>query len=172
MLMLYRKNLNIVIETVNQLSQIVGSINANFDSIYSQIEDLNNQINLINQNFVNFENRINQNVQLQLQQFNSQILALMNDYQNIFENELNVVKSNLEEQIRDIELGNVLAYDPTTGSYENVSQVILNVYETLRQNAITCSEFDALELTATEYDALEITAYNFDVNGKEFLNVA
>lgn len=58
------------------------------------------------------------------------------------------------------------------GSYENVSTVILNVYETLRNNAVTCSEFDNLELTATEYDAKEITAYNFDVNGKTFLNVA
>lgn len=45
----------------------------------------------------------------------------------------------------------------------------MDVYETLRQNAITCSEFDALELTANEYDALEISAYNFDVNGKVFL---
>ena len=45
----------------------------------------------------------------------------------------------------------------------------MDVYETLRQNAITCTEFDGLELTATEYDAKEISAYNFDVNGKVFL---
>ena len=45
----------------------------------------------------------------------------------------------------------------------------MDVYEILRQNAISCSEFDGLELTATEYDALEITAYNFDVNGKIIL---
>ena len=58
------------------------------------------------------------------------------------------------------------------GNYENISQVILNVYETLRNNAVTCTEFDTLELTATAYDAKEISAYNFDVNGKTFLNVA
>ena len=45
----------------------------------------------------------------------------------------------------------------------------MDVYETLRNLAITCTEFDGLELTATEYDAKEITAYNFDVNGKVFL---
>lgn len=38
-----------------------------------------------------------------------------------------------------------------------------------RVNAITCSEFDGLELTATEYDSKEITAYDFDINGKEIL---
>lgn len=58
------------------------------------------------------------------------------------------------------------------GTYDNVSQVIMDVYETLRNNAVSCFEFDALELTATAYDAKEITAYNFDVNGKTFLNVA
>lgn len=58
------------------------------------------------------------------------------------------------------------------GTYENVSTVILNVYETLRNNAVSCSEFDALELTATAYDTKQISAYNFDVNGKTFLNVA
>ena len=55
------------------------------------------------------------------------------------------------------------------GTYENVSTVIMNVYEMLRQNAITCTEFDSLELTATEYDALEITAHDFDINGKTIL---
>ena len=58
------------------------------------------------------------------------------------------------------------------GTYENVSKVILDVYETLRNNAVTCTEFDGLELSATAYDNKEISAYNFDVNGKTFLEVA
>lgn len=45
----------------------------------------------------------------------------------------------------------------------------MDVYETLRNLAISCTEFDGLELTATEYDSKQISAYNFDVNGKEFL---
>lgn len=58
------------------------------------------------------------------------------------------------------------------GEYENINTVIMNVYDNLRTNAVTCSEFDTLELTATAYDTLQITAYNFDINGKTFLNVA
>lgn len=38
-----------------------------------------------------------------------------------------------------------------------------------RNNAISCTEFDSLELTATEFDEKEITAYNFDVNSKSIL---
>ena len=171
MLMLFKKHLNMLIDNVNQLSQIVENIDTNFTDIYNKIDTINLEIAEINQNFVDFENRINQNVEYKMQQFYSQVLSLMSDYQNIFEYELNSVKTELENQIEDVELGNVIAYNPTTGGYDNVSQVIMDVYETLRQNAVTCTEFDGLELSATEYDALEITAYNFDVNGKTFLNV-
>ena len=76
----------------------------------------------------------------------------------------------LGEQIRQIELGNVEAYDPTTGEYANVSQVIMNVYDSLRNNALTVTEFEALDLTATDFDALDVSAYNFDVNGKTFVH--
>ena len=84
--MIYRKNLNNVIDIVNQLSEIVNNIGTNFTDIYSKIDDINSQIDTINQNFINFENKINQNVSSQLQQFNIQILQLMNDYQTIFNN--------------------------------------------------------------------------------------
>ncbi len=47
----------------------------------------------------------------------------------------------------------------------------MDIYDILRNNAITVSEFEALDLTATAYDAKQITAYNFDVNGKTFLEV-
>ena len=45
----------------------------------------------------------------------------------------------------------------------------MDVYDILRNNAITCSEFESLDLTATEFDSKELTAYNFDVNGKIML---
>ena len=114
MLMTLRKNLNETIDVVNQMSSIVENIDDNFTDIYSQIQSLNNQIIQINTNFVTFENRINNNVQQQLVQFNSQILSLMNDYQTIFNQNLATLQENLETQIEEIELGNVIAYNPTT----------------------------------------------------------
>ena len=35
----------------------------------------------------------------------------------------------------------------------------MDVYDILRNNAITCSEFESLELTATGFDSKELTAY-------------
>lgn len=57
-----------------------------------------------------------------------------------------------------------------TGQFENVSKVIMDLYNIFRTDAINCTEFDALELTATEFDAFEITASNFDLYAKTILS--
>ena len=162
-LFIFQKKLNEVINNLNELSILVGNLN---------IEEINNQIAQLQEDFITFENRINNNVQAQLDMNYNQVLNLMSDYQSIFNSNLSNLQSELESQIREIELGNVEAYNPTTGIYENVSKVIMDIYSILRNNAVTCTEFDALELSATEFDSLQISAYNFDVNGKTFLNVA
>lgn len=47
----------------------------------------------------------------------------------------------------------------------------MDIYDILRNNAITVTEFEGLDLTATNFDNIEITAYEFDVNGKQLLNL-
>lgn len=113
MLLVYRKNLNLVIDNVNQLTQIVNNIDDNFNDIYQKITQIIILIEDINFKFVEFENKINRDTQLQLQQFNNQILSLLNDYQTIFNGNLQNMYDDLSAQITSIELGNVDAYNPT-----------------------------------------------------------
>lgn len=162
---------NEIIPNINELITDFNNIDLNFDEINKKIESLQNSFTELQAQMVVFENRIYQNVDNKLQTNYNQVVQLMNDYQTLFNNSLQNTRNDLEEEIKNIELGNVIAYDPTTGTTENVSTVIQNVYDALRNNSITCTEFDNLELTATEYDDKEISAYNFDVNGKTFLNV-
>lgn len=75
----------------------------------------------------------------------------------------------LDDKIKQIELGAINLYDPTTGLYSPLQTVIDNIYDTQRNNSLTASEYDALELTATEYDAYELTAREYDTNAKELL---
>lgn len=116
-----------------------------------------------------FETSIKNDVNIALQQNYNQVVQLLSDYQTIFNNQISNLRIDLEAEIKRIELGDVKAYNPTNGLVENISDVIMDVYETLRLNAISCTEFDSLELTATEFDNKELTAYNFDVNGKIIL---
>lgn len=161
--------LNETIAEVNKMADVVDNIDANFDEINEKIAVINAKLVEIDEHFDKFEVEIMDEVNEAVTNIYNRIVVLMNEYQSVFNANLNALRTDLESEIRSIELGNVIAYDPTTGEYENVSTVIMNVYDVLRNNAITASEFDALELTATEYDALEISAYNFDVNGRTFL---
>ena len=51
----------------------------------------------------------------------------------------------------------------------NLQTVIDNIYGTSREEALTATEYDALNLTATAYDAYELTAFNYDRYGKTLL---
>lgn len=117
----------------------------------------------------NFETSIKNDVNIALQQNYNEVIRLLSEYQTVFNNQLANLRADLMAEIQRIELGDVKAYNPTNGLVENVSVVIMDVYEILRQNAISCTEFDVLQLTATEFDNKELTAYNFDVNGKIML---
>ena len=75
----------------------------------------------------------------------------------------------LNERIRQIEIGNIKVYDPSTGLYSPIQIVIDNLYDMGRSNALTATEYDALELTATAYDGYNLTARDYDVNGKSLL---
>lgn len=163
------KKLNELILNVNDMSDIVNSIDTNFTEIYAKIDTLNNNIDQLYKDFDNFEVKVYNIIDRRFQIIYNQILSLMNDYQIIFNSQLQELREDLDQQINDIVLGNITAYDPTTGEYENISTVIMNVYDSLRQNSINVNEFESLDLTALVFDQKEITAYNFDINGKMFL---
>ena len=74
--------------------------------------------------------------------------------------------NELNDKIKDLQIGRINVYDPTTGKFTYIDVVINNVYDMLRFNAITAGEFDALALTAQTFDNKNLTAYAFDINGK------
>lgn len=77
--------------------------------------------------------------------------------------------SVLDNRIKNIEIGKINLYDPTTGIYSPIQTVIDNLYDMNRSNALTSAEYDALDLTATEYDTYQLTAREYDLNGKTLL---
>lgn len=77
--------------------------------------------------------------------------------------------ASINQRIEEITLGNIEVYDPTTGILVPIQTALDNIYGAGRENAITATEYDALELTATAYDAYELTAFDYDNNAKELL---
>ena len=161
--------LNQVIENYELIINSLEDLENNYSIITQTLDDLQLQINNINSYFESFRTEILNSVDSKNNELYNRVIVLLNDYQTIFNNSISNLRNDLESEIERIELGDIKAYNPTTGEFENVSKVIMDIYETLRQNAISCIEFDSLELSASEFDSKEITAYNFDVNGKLML---
>ena len=60
--------------------------------------------------------------------------------------------------------------NPITGVYEDVRNVVDDIVSYFHTgDALTASEYDALDLTASDYDSKQITAYDYDFNGKTLL---
>lgn len=63
-----------------------------------------------------------------------------------------------------------LVNNPYTGEKEPIDYVLEQIAQAAAgDNAITATEFDALDLSATEFDAKNLTAYMFDMYAKQLL---
>lgn len=169
-----------LIEITTTLNEKVDSIELNFQNLQSQIDVHSEEISQLYYDFNVFKNDINQLLDQRLNDIRNQLLVLLNQYQESMNASFNAYRLTVDGELEDfndtldeiIRLGDIDAYDPTTGQMNNLNQVLSNIYGALRQDALTVAEFQALDLTCTGFDEQEITAYNFDVNGKTFLHGA
>lgn len=59
--------------------------------------------------------------------------------------------------------------NPFTGELVPLKEVIMSLVGLHRGDALTATEYDALDLDATTYDAYDLTAYDYDFSGKTLL---
>lgn len=163
------KKLNETIEQVNKNTEVLDNIDVNFENIYKIVNDMIDQFHELEQEFDDFKLEVDEEIDAKYNQIYNQVILLMNDYQASFNLRLETEIGAVNHRIDEIELGDIEVYNPTTGLIENINKVLNDIYDSVRYDAITCSEFDGLELSATDFDAIEITAYNFDNNGKSIL---
>lgn len=157
---------------LKKLNQIIAQVNSNtsFINEYSgKIEQLEGEMLALQEELGNFETRITNDIanrftqiQLELQGMIAATLIQANAYTDS-------VASGLEQEIQEISIGQIEVFDPTTGIKSPLQTVIDNLYNVSREDALTASEYDALDLSATAYDAYELTATEYDQSGKTLL---
>lgn len=157
---------------LKKLNAMIAQLNANtkFIEEYSgKIEELEAEMQGLKDEMADFEQQINLDIsnrfaeiQIQLQSMIATALVQANAYTD-------ALGVRLEQEIQDISLGQITVYDPTTGILSPLQTVIDNIYGTSREDALTATEYDALDLTATAYDAYDITAFDYDKYGKTLL---
>lgn len=156
------KKLNETIIVVNKNSEFIEHYSGKIEEIEAEILALRNEM-------TTFENEINAEI-------NARFIAIKTELQTLVATALtqanaytDALGDRLEAEIREISVGNITLYDPTTGVISPLQTVIDNLYGSTRENALTATEYDALDLTATAYDAYLITAFEYDKEGKTLL---
>lgn len=156
------KKLNEVIVQVNKNTQFI-------DEYTGKIEEIEAEIATLRQEMIDFENEINENIEAQFISIKAELqsmIAIALTQANAY---TDARASQLEQEIQDISIGQITVYDPTTGVLSPLQTVLDNLYGSTRDDALTATEYDALELTATTYDAYQITAFDYDKYGKTLL---
>lgn len=157
----------------------------NIDKLIDEkFEELQNYVDLQDKMIYNYiDNQISDTknyTDIEIATLNNQLINLINqkvifliDYVNntndILKNQLLQEIQEIKEQIDDIIINGINVYDPTTGQYNNIQDVIYNLYKYLRYYGIKSIEFDSLDLTCKEFDNKQITARNFDLYSKDIL---
>lgn len=156
------KKLNEVILQVNKNTQFI-------EEYSGKIEEIENEILALRAEMSAFEDEVNASIaaqfgaiKVELQSMIASTLIQANAYTDS-------KFAILEEEIQHIVAGQITVYDPTTGVISPLQTVIDNLYGSTRDDALTATEYDALDLTATAYDAYDLSAFDYDKYGKTLL---
>lgn len=155
------------------LNEMREQVNKNTETAieYQQyLLEIQEKVNELEQDYERFKNEIDEDIDNRFNELTYQLTTEINNQLAIMRYYIDTQYQELNQKIDDVIAGDIKIYDPTTGLLEPIQVVVNNLFDMNRTNAITCSEFDGIELTASEFDAIEITAFNFDVNGKDLIS--
>lgn len=156
------KKLNEIIKQVNSNSEWISSYEGKIEEIEAQVASLREEMTAFEGEVRTTMAREFNEIRVELQAMIATALIQANAYTD-------AVASRLETEIEEISIGQISVFDPTTGIYSPLQIVIDNLYNSSREDALTASEYDGLELTATDYDAYELTATEYDQHAKSLL---
>lgn len=157
---------------LKKLNETIAQVNSNteFINTYSgKIEELEARMDSLAQDMDKFKEEVNQSIAVQFADIKTELQSMIATALVQANAYTDALGSRLEDEIREIAIGQITVYDPTTGILSPLQTVIDNLFNTGRTDALTATEYDALELTATEYDAYEVSAFDYDNNAKSIL---
>lgn len=156
------KKLNETIKQVNENTEFINNYSGKIEEIEAEIAQLRIDMS-------DFEAAVTANIEAQFTQIKTELQTTISALLIQANAYTDAVAAQLREEIRAISVGQITVYDPSTGLLSPLQTVIDNLYGNSRDEALTATEYDALDLTATEYDGEEITAFNYDRYGKTIL---
>lgn len=175
------KKLNEIIEQLNiiSLENIENLINQKITELKDYVDKQDNSIyNYIDNEISKMKEYTDNQILIHVNELKALInqkmtfiLQYIDDNNIILENKLMEQIKKLQDEIDKIIIDGINVYNPTTGKYDNIQNVIYDLYNYLRYYGITCLEFDSLGLTCKDFENKKITAREFDLYSKNILLV-
>lgn len=157
---------------LKKLNEVVEATNANSEWINSyagRIEEIESQIAALYTDFEQFKTDVNNNINTRFNEIKVELEAQIQSAIQYLQAYTDAKAEELHQEIIAVSTGTITVFNPVTGQEDNLQNTINSLFDQGRDNAITCQEYDSLELTATTYDGYEITAAEFDYNAKKLL---
>lgn len=176
-----------------KVNECIDAING-FTDAYKQYTDekvaeLKIYVDGLNNDIYNHIAEVEKNIRNDMNKKDAELDKKIDDVQNnLIEriNKLNVLIYQLNSETRDyIDTSIAKLYDyinnyvpsnmqvlnPVKGYYTSLNQALGDIYDNLRYNALTCNEFDSLNLTCTDFDNLLLSCTEFDLYGAKRFRV-
>lgn len=172
-------NQKILDENNEEIVKLVKELKAYVDEYLEDLTDIKEEIANIEENLTSLGETVDENtvdIANLDTKIDNEISSLKNYTDNAIQTNYNTLKTYvdyqdtvLDEKIDNIQIGLIQVYNPTNGLLQPLQVVLNDLYESGNKDAITATEYDALELTATYYDGLDITARDYDTSAKTIL---
>lgn len=176
-----------------KVNECIEAING-FTDAYKQYTDekvaeLKTYVDGLNNDIYNHIAEVEKNIRNDMNKKDAELDKKIDDVQNnLIEriNKLNVLIYQLNSEIRqyiDSEVtklyeyiklympNNIKVLNPVKGYYTSLNQALDDMYDNLRYYALTCHEFDSLNLSCKEFDNLLLSCTEFDLYGAKRFRV-
>lgn len=167
------KKMNEVIAQVNSNTSFIENYDGRISELETEIAVLRKEIEdfetKVETDFENLETQLINTINTRLVQIRSELIDLLTIYRAESKAYTDTKIAQVEAEIEQILIGQITLRDPTTGLISPLQTVIDNLYNTTREEALTATDYDAINLTATAYDGYNITAFDYDYYGKTIL---
>ena len=156
------KKLNEMVDTINEHSEFI-------DNYSGEIEKIQAELALFRAEWNQYKIDINASITSQMDALKREVFAELYGQISQMRAYVDVQDNALKDYIDQVALGQIYVYNPATGLEQPLQDVINSLFDVSREDALTATEYDALELTATYYDGQDISAYDYDTAGKTLL---
>lgn len=176
-----------------KVNECIDAING-FTDAYKQYTDekvaeLKTYVDGLNNDIYNHIAEVEKNIRNDMNKKDAELDKKIDDVQNnLIEriNKLNVLIYQLNSETRqyiDSEVtklyeyiklympNNIKVLNPVKGYYTSLNQALGDMYDNLRYYALTCHEFDSLNLSCKEFDNLLLSCTEFDLYGAKRFRV-